>query len=131
MNNQECSLQLLTNDVLQGVRLQFTSFNTESFSDEVRVYDGSDATAPLLYTFSGTSRPSDVFSSGSTVFVSFVTDGSNTADGFNIVYSTITPGKSQRLYEFMNTEYIVVKQRYLTLSVKLMLSQASTIDHYT
>ena len=79
------------------MRLHFTSFNTESSYDKVRVYDGNDTTASLLYTFSGTSRPSDVFSSGNTVFVSFVTDGSNTRDGFNIVYSTIGPGKTKRL----------------------------------
>ena len=74
--------------------LHFTSFNTQSVYDKVRVYDGNDTTAPLLHTFSGTSRPSDVFSSGNTVFVSFVTDRSGTRDGFNVVYSTITPGKT-------------------------------------
>ena len=76
------------------MRLHFTSFDTESRYDKVSVYDGNDATAPLLHTFSGTSGPSDVFSSGNTVFVSFVTDDSTTKDGFNIVYSTITPGKT-------------------------------------
>ena len=122
MNNQECSLQLLTNVVLQAVRLQFTSFNTESGYDEVRVYDGNDATAPLLHTFSGTSRPSDVVSSGSNIFVSFVTDDGTTKDGFNIVYSTITPGKSQRL-----CKYIVVNQPYFTLSVTFYTQ--SSIHH--
>ena len=68
--------------------------NTSGGFDNVRVYDGNDATAPLLHTFRGTSIPSDVFSSGNTVFVSFSSDGSITKDGFNIVYSTITPGKT-------------------------------------
>ena len=94
----------LTNVVLQDVRLHFTSFNTESGCDKVRVYDGSDTTAPLLHTFSGTSRPSDVSSSGNTVFVSFVTDHSVTGDGFNIVYSTIGPGKKQRLCKCIHVE---------------------------
>ena len=105
------------------MRLHFTSFNTESCCDKVRVYDGNVNTAPLLHTFSGPSRPSDIVSSGSTVFVSFVTDGGTTKDGFNIVYSTITPGKPRLC------EYVDVKQRYLTISVPLMLSQASTIVH--
>ena len=78
----------MTNVVLQAVRLQFTSFNTQS-DDHVRVYDGNDATAQLLHTFSGSSRPSDVFSSGNTVFVSFVTDHIRTEDGFKIAYSAI------------------------------------------
>ena len=80
------------------VQLHFTSFNTESRWDIVRVYEGNDTTAPLLHTFSGTSRPSDVFSSGNIIFVSFVTDGSGTGDGFQIMYLTIilVPGMLQR-----------------------------------
>ena len=80
--------------LFQVVNLHFGSFDTQSGQDEVRIYDGNDATAPLLHTFSGTSHPGDVFSSGNTVFVSFVTDDSVIDDGFSIVYSTITPGKT-------------------------------------
>ena len=86
------------------MNLHFVSFDSERGEDEVRVYDGNDATAPLLHTFSGPSRPSDVFSSGNTVFVSFVTGGSGTGDGFKIVYSTATPGKIQRLCLFIDIE---------------------------
>ena len=107
----------MTNAVLQAVGLHFTSFNTESGYDKVRVYDGINTTAPLLHTFSGTSRPSDVSSSGNTVFVSFVTDGGLTKDGFKIAYSTITPGKTQRLYQFIDVE-----QMCMTLSVPLLIS---------
>ena len=99
-------------------------FITEGGCDYVRVYDGNDTAAPLLHAFSGTSRPSDVFSSGNTVFVSFVTDISTTEDGFNIVYSTITSGKTQRLCKFIDIE-----QRYVTLSVPLMLNEVTTIDY--
>ena len=90
--------QVLINVILQTVRLHFLNFDLETRFDKVRVYDGSDATAPLLHTFSGTSRPSDVFSSGNTVFVSFVTDISTTEDGFKIAYSTVipVPGKLER-----------------------------------
>ena len=108
------------------MRLHFTSFDTESGYDKVLVYDGNDATAPLLHTFSGSSRPIDVFSSGNTVFVSFVTDSSTREDGFNIVYSKITPGKSQRL-----CEYVDVKQQYLTISVPLMQSSLHPCSYTT
>ena len=80
------------------MRLHFTSFNTESGYDKVCVYDGKDTTARRLYTFSGTSLPSDVFSGGNNVFVSFVTDGGVTKDGFNIVYSTIIPVSGEFRY---------------------------------
>ena len=95
------------------VQLHFTSFNTESGFDYVRVYDGNDTTAPLLHTFSGTSRPSDVFSSGNTIFVSFVTDDSSTRDGFQIIYMTIilVPGKLQRFVCNSND----IKQWYLAM----------------
>ena len=93
------SRHVLINVILQVVRLHFQNFDLETSYDKVRVYDGSDTTAPLLNTFSGTSRPSDVFSSGNTVFVSFVTDSGTTKDGFKITYSTIipVPGTLQRL----------------------------------
>ena len=71
------------------VQLHFLNFDLDLNNDKVYVYDGSDTTASLLYTVSGTSRPSDVFSSGNTVFVSFVTDSSITKDGFKIAYSMI------------------------------------------
>ena len=80
--------------IFQAVNLHFTCFATEVGKDKVRVYDGNDATAPLLHTFSGSYRPFGVSSSGNTVFVSFVTDESVTKDGFNVVYSTITPGNT-------------------------------------
>ena len=40
------------------------------------------------------------------------------------VYSTITPGKTQRLCKFIDVEH-----RYWTLSVPLMLNEDTTIDH--
>ena len=75
------------------MHLQFISFELEDTSDKVSIYDGSDNTAPLLHKFSSTSRPSDVIirSSGNVTFVSFVTDGKATGDGFKILYSTINP----------------------------------------
>ena len=73
------------------MQLHFVSFYIEHTDDKVRIYNGNDTTAPLLHTFSGTSRPNDIFSSGNTAFVSFVTDSTKTKDGFKIEYSTIIP----------------------------------------
>ena len=105
--------QVLINVILQAVRLHFLNFDLETRNDEVRVYDGNDATAPLLHTFSGTSRPSDVFSSGNTIFVSFVTNSDITDDGFKITYSTVipVPGKLQRFIYNSNN----LKQWCLTI----------------
>ena len=87
-----CSCQVLINVTLQIIRLHFVNFDLKYFDDKVRVYDGNNASAPVLRTFTFTSRPTDVHSTGNTVLVSFITDGSYTGDGFKIVYSSI-PGK--------------------------------------
>ena len=81
------------------MRLHFKRFELESGSNKIRAYDGNDATAPLLRIFSGASRPSDdVYSTGNTIFVSFVTDDSLPSKGFIIEYFFIIPfpGKTQR-----------------------------------
>ena len=95
-NSRNISCHVVINVVLQAVHLQFVSFDLEDISDKVSVYDGSDNTAPLLHKLSGTSRPSDVISSGNVTFVSFVTDSNATGDGFKILYSTTitAPGKT-------------------------------------
>ena len=93
--------------------MHFTNFDLETRNDKVRVYDGNDTTAPLLHTFSGISRPSDVISSGNTVFVSFVTNSDTTEDGFKITYSAVfpVPGNLQRFL----CNSIDLEQWYLTI----------------
>ena len=111
------------------MRLHFTSFDTESDYDKVRVYDGYNTTAPLLHTFSGTYRPSDVFSSGNTIFVSFVTDSIETSDGFMIEYSSFNPdeGKLQRFPCNSND----IKQWYLMMLVLFPINYACKMySHY-
>ena len=72
--------------------MHFVSFDTEETHDKVRVYDGNDTTAQDSYNFSSRyRRPSDLISSGNTIFVSFVTNRFVTKDGFKIVYSTSVP----------------------------------------
>ena len=111
------------------MKLHFASFDVEAGADKVQVYDGDNASAPLLHTFTGSrsmhmsmhmsqrmyrrygiSRVTDVFSSGNTMFVSFVSDVSDTMDGFKIVYSTVNPGKAQSFL----CKSIDLKQWYLT-----------------
>ena len=97
--SQQFILYTFINVGLQVVRLHFNHFVLESGRKQIRTYDGNDTTAPLLHTFIGASRPSDnVYSTGNTVFVSFVTDDSLPSSGFTIEYCIVTfiPGKSQR-----------------------------------
>ena len=79
---------------LQQVRLHFLSYTFNS-SDcnykSINVYDGSDNMAPLLHSYCDGVWPGDVISSGSTVFVSYVTRYRGAGDTFRIKYSAVVP----------------------------------------
>ena len=68
---QNCSCQVLINVILQAVQLHFVSFNLDTCA-KVRVYDGNDTTALLIYIFYGTYLLSDIHNTGNTTFLSFV-----------------------------------------------------------
>ena len=75
--------------VLQQVRLHFLRFILESCCscDNVKIYDGSDSTAPVIRSLCGTVLPADIIASGNTVFIQFVSDHSEIYAGFRIQYS--------------------------------------------
>ncbi len=89
-NNLWCSWLI---DVLSGriITLNFSSFDTESMYDVVSVYDGNSSSSPLLGSFSGSSVPSSVVSSGDRMYVRFTTDGSETRRGWSATYTSSTP----------------------------------------
>ncbi len=81
LNNQNCSWLIMPDDSIENITLSFVRFNTAT-GDEVKVYDGNSASAPLLATFSGTSVPSPVTSTGTVMFVTFTSNSSGTAPGW-------------------------------------------------
>lgn len=74
----------------------FTAFDTENGSDILNIYDGPDATYPLLGSFSGTTIPGPFTSTDATGALTFVfsSDGSNTSSGWSvdITCTTLTCG---------------------------------------
>lgn len=77
------------NDSVINYKLSFDAFNTESGKDIVTIYDGETISAPVLGTFSGGSVPYGTFTStGNKVLVTFTSDGSNTADGWQLKYTS-------------------------------------------
>ena len=86
--------------------MQFLNFDIESGSncnrDNVRIYDGSDISAPLLYTLCGSDLPGDIKSSGNTLFVQFTTDDGGTRDGFSVYYSAAVEGVLPFSVYYMN-----------------------------
>ncbi len=88
LDNTNCSWLINIDDSIQTVTLKFTRFATEAINDVVTVYDGNSTSAPVLGTFSGTAIPSSVTSTGPQMFVTFVSNGSTSAQGFLASYET-------------------------------------------
>lgn len=70
------------------VTLSFNRFNTQNSFDFVRVYDGSNNSAPLLGTFSGTTIPPTINSSGGSLFVEFISNGFTNSTGWEATYNS-------------------------------------------
>ena len=76
------------------ININFTEFNTENGTDELSIYDGPDATYPLLGTFSGTTIPGSFTSSdlttGALTFV-FTSNGSVQNSGWAADITCVPP----------------------------------------
>ncbi|MCX6245847.1 MAG: C10 family peptidase [Bacteroidetes bacterium] len=88
-NNSNCSWLIAPDDSVSSIRLTFIRFNTDP-ADVLTVYDGPNASSPVLGTFSGATTPTQTLNStGPEMFVTFVSNGSVTAPGFLLSYETI------------------------------------------
>jgi hypothetical protein len=70
------------------IELTFSSFNTESNYDFVKVYDGATTSAPLLGSYSGTTLPPVLRSSGGSLLIVFTSDNSITRAGWSASYTS-------------------------------------------
>jgi hypothetical protein len=86
-DNANCSWLIMPDDSVQSIVLSFSRFDLAA-NDFVTVYDGSTTAAPVLGQFTGSTLPGNVTSTGPTMLVTFVTDGSGTAGGFQADYET-------------------------------------------
>lgn len=73
------------------VRLQFTQFNMEANYDYVYVYDGPNTTSPVIGSYTGTTLPAIITSSGSSITIRQYTDPGVVAAGFTIQWTCINP----------------------------------------
>ena len=75
-------------DSITRITLSFIEFDTDN-GDELKVYDGSDASAELIGTYSGNSIPDNLMSTGNTLFITFTSTGTGT--GFKAEYNSQLP----------------------------------------
>ena len=76
--------------LFRSLSLSFSVFDTESYYDYVRVYDGTNSDATRLGSFYGNTIPAPVVSTGNSLYVTFHSDSSVSASyaGFSANYAT-------------------------------------------
>ncbi len=98
VNNAHCTWLIQPNNAL-SISLSFLDFNTEKDADYVVVYDGADASAPVLASFSGDSISGTVTSSGGSMFVEFYSNQTIKASGWTAEYTTILGVEDQEILD--------------------------------
>ncbi len=83
-SNEDTTTAICPDTIGDAVTVTFTSFNTETGYDNLKIYDGNDASATLLGEFDGTDLPPTFTASTASGCLTFVfhSDGSVTRDGW-------------------------------------------------
>ncbi len=89
-SGENCSF-LIQPPCAQNITLSFSAFETEATFDILTVFDGADASAPILLSASGFNIPQDITSSGGALFITFVSDGSVTFPGWEATWTAAVP----------------------------------------
>ncbi len=88
-NNMNCRF-LIQPPGATSVTLHFLSYNTESGNDFVKVYNGISSSSPLIGIFSGATLPSDLVASSGVMLIEFISNISNTRQGWEATYTSST-----------------------------------------
>ncbi|MFN5209330.1 MAG: CUB domain-containing protein [Bacteroidota bacterium] len=89
LDNTYCTWLIQPTGV-QQILLSFTAFATELNYDFVDIYNGTDTSGVLLGSYSGSTLPPNITVNSGNAFVVFRSDGSITASGFSLNYTTCT-----------------------------------------
>ncbi len=81
-NDDENSLYLIAPTGAKTVTLAFSSYNTESTWDYMYIHDGNNVYAPLIGTYTGTTGPGTVTSTGPALCIEFRSDCATTETGW-------------------------------------------------
>jgi hypothetical protein len=88
--NSDCTWLIAPADSVNSINLSFIEFDVDP-TDSLTVYDGANANAPVLGTFTGNSLPTAVNSTGGKLFLKFTTDGSAESKGWLVHYRSSFP----------------------------------------
>ncbi|MBI1222156.1 MAG: DUF5011 domain-containing protein [Bacteroidetes bacterium] len=84
-----------------SVTLTFSAFDLETSWDYLKVYDGSDATAPLLGSFTGNTLPNSLTASSGRMYLLFTSDGNTNRPGFAASWTSTIPNNGPMMADFI------------------------------
>jgi hypothetical protein len=90
-NNSDCSWLIAPASVVDHLHINFEALSTETSNDVVIIYDGPTTSDLVLGTYSGSTIPSQIISTGPSVLVRFTTNGSVTGEGWKLNYNSSYP----------------------------------------
>jgi hypothetical protein len=90
-NNQDCLWLIDPTETVTKITLSFINLSTEATNDIVTVYDGNSTSSPVLGTYSGSTLPNDITSTGPQMLVRFQTNGTSVANGWKASYRSSFP----------------------------------------
>ncbi|MEZ5046080.1 MAG: S8 family serine peptidase [Chitinophagaceae bacterium] len=108
------------------INLWFNSFNTFDSNDILYVYDGVNANAPLLGAFYGSTIPVSLTSSGSSLYLNFITDSTNVSTGWEAQYSVV-PQSGSGYYEYWFDNDYANKQTATTVGIQGNITEISPL----
>lgn len=101
-NNATCNWLIQPENAV-SIQLTFDAFSTQLNADGVIVYDGPNTSSPVLGTYTGSTLPPTLSTSGGAMLVRFVSDAATTGAGFDAHYiANISPAGALALigYEY-------------------------------
>jgi len=87
--NNENYTYTIAPDGASGVQLNFTQFDIEANFDYLYIYDGPNISSPLIGTYTGTTSPGTVNSSGNALTLRFTSDNATVKPGFTAVQTCL------------------------------------------
>ncbi|MEI6123167.1 MAG: C10 family peptidase [Bacteroidota bacterium] len=90
-NNSDCMWLIDPTETVTKITLSFKAFSTEATNDVVTVYDGNSTSSPVLGTYSGSTLPASISSTGDQLLVRFQTNASVVNSGWKIEYRSTYP----------------------------------------
>lgn len=78
-------------DSISSIKLSFSRFDLKTGQSFLNIYDGKDASAPLLASFTGSALPQTIQSTGNQLFIEYLGASSASHDGFVATYEGLKP----------------------------------------